>query len=423
MSAKPSYDDLEQQVRDLKNQIDTLNKQYRSVVDNSIDAILLTVPDGRVLFANQAACELFQMTMQEIIKGGRLSVVDTDDPRLPLALEERARTGRFRGELNYRKKDGTKFPGEVSSTIFKDAEGKAFTSMIIRDETARRRLDQEIRRVKALLEKVYSSLEEAIFIVDPSTRFIVSCNDAAEKIFGYKKKEMLGKNTEFIHVDKASYQEFGEKMLPILNSKGVFQTEFNMRKKDGTVFPTEHTVKKVDDESGLPVINVSVVRDISSQRMVTEKLQQKQEELQAKAERLTEMNIALKVFLEQRDQEKKSLEDQVSESINGLIIPYLNKIRASNLNKLQMEYIHILESNLKEIVKPFNHRLSGKLMHLSPSETRVANYVKQGYRIKEIAAKLNISMRTVEFHRDNIRKKLGLKNKKINLKTYLSSFN
>lgn len=66
--------------------------------------------------------------------------------------------------------------------------------MIVRDETARRCLDQEIRRVNALLEKVYSSLEESIFIVDPRTRLIVSCNDASEKIFGYRKDEMLGGN-------------------------------------------------------------------------------------------------------------------------------------------------------------------------------------------------------------------------------------
>lgn len=110
MTVKPTYESVEKQVEDLKRQNDALRHHYRAVVENSMDAILLTTPDGRVLFANQAACDLPQMTEQEIIKGGRLSVVDVDDPRLPIALEERAHTGRFRGELNYRKKDGTIFP-------------------------------------------------------------------------------------------------------------------------------------------------------------------------------------------------------------------------------------------------------------------------------------------------------------------------
>ena len=150
-------------------------------------------------------------------------------------------------------------------------------------------------------------MEKAIFIVGPKTRFIVSRNDAAEKIFGYGEDEMLGKNTEFLHVDNTTYREFANKMIAELDTNGVFHIEFKMRKKDGTVFPTDHTAKAVSNDVGFPNINVSVVRDISFEKMTKEKLQQKQDELQGKAERLAELNTALKVFLEQRDQEKKAL--------------------------------------------------------------------------------------------------------------------
>jgi len=120
MPKKPSYEELERENIELKQKNDSLNRYYRSVVDNSMDAMLLTAPGGDVFFANQAACDLFQMTEQEIIDGGRMALLDEEDDRLPKALEEREITGKFVGELNCKKKDGTIFPGEISSSTHED---------------------------------------------------------------------------------------------------------------------------------------------------------------------------------------------------------------------------------------------------------------------------------------------------------------
>ncbi len=149
---KPTYEELERQIRALKKQNDFLDRYYRSVVDNSMDAILLTAPDGNVFFANQAACDLFQMTQQEIIDGGRMAILDEADDRLAEALEVREKTGKFVGELNYKKKDGTIFPGEVSSAIYKDADGQLFTSMIIRDITERKQAEHTVKKQQELLK-------------------------------------------------------------------------------------------------------------------------------------------------------------------------------------------------------------------------------------------------------------------------------
>lgn len=95
-------------------------KKYHSIVDNSTDAILLTIPDGDVLSANAAACKMFDRTEEDIRRAGRSGLMDLSDPRLPAALEERKQTGRFRGELTFVRKDGSKFEGEISSVIFTD---------------------------------------------------------------------------------------------------------------------------------------------------------------------------------------------------------------------------------------------------------------------------------------------------------------
>jgi PAS domain S-box-containing protein len=116
-------------------------EQYRAFFENSIDAVLITSPYGTIHAANPAACKIFGMTEEEITRVGRNGIVDISDPRLKPGLEERARTGKFRGELNYRRKDGTIFPGEVSSAFFKDKNGLVKTVMIIRDITERKQIE------------------------------------------------------------------------------------------------------------------------------------------------------------------------------------------------------------------------------------------------------------------------------------------
>ena len=120
-------------------------ERYRSVFESSIDAILLTSPDGSIHAANPAACRILGRTEEELREVGREGVVDRSDPRLRHLLEERARTGRFTGELTFKRKDGTRFPAELTTSLFKDRDGLEKTSIIIRDITERKKVEDEIR--------------------------------------------------------------------------------------------------------------------------------------------------------------------------------------------------------------------------------------------------------------------------------------
>jgi DNA-binding CsgD family transcriptional regulator len=99
----------------------------------------------------------------------------------------------------------------------------------------------------------------------------------------------------------------------------------------------------------------------------------------------------------------------------------MGKLKRIQSDAKQSAYIDILESNLNEIVSPFVRNLEATLSWLSRTEIQVAHLVRQGKSTKKISEILRLAPSTIDFHRNNIRAKLGVKNKKIGLRTYLSS--
>lgn len=177
----------------------------------------------------------------------------------------------------------------------------------------------------------------------------------------------------------------------------------------------------IKNESGDIVNIVQIVRNITEKMNAKNALTEREKELKEKTKSLEEVNIALRVLLEKGDRDKAELEERFLSNVKELIVPFINKLKKIPLEPEAMTYIQIIESNLNDIISPFLQNLSSAYLRLTPKEIQIANLIKEAKTTKEIALLMNVSPRTVETHRKNIRKKMGLEKKKGNLRTRLLS--
>lgn len=159
--------------------------------------------------------------------------------------------------------------------------------------------------------------------------------------------------------------------------------------------------------------------NISEVKRAEEKLRVQEERLRMHAKELEESNIALKVLLKHREQDRKDLEHKVLSNLKERVLPYLDRLKRSPLNPSQKEMARLIEAHLHEVTSPFSQNLSVRFKDLTPREIQVAGLIKDGKTTKEIADILNLSTRAVEFHRDHIREKFGLRGRKANLRSFL----
>ncbi|WP_324719473.1 PAS domain S-box protein [Salinimicrobium sp. HB62] len=118
-------------------------EKYRSFFEHSLDGILLTVTDGQILAANPAICRMLGMTEDEICRAGRFAIVDSGDERVGKAIKERRAKGHVKAEVTFIRKDGSKFPVELTSSVFLTAHGEKRTSMIVRDLSEKKKAEEE----------------------------------------------------------------------------------------------------------------------------------------------------------------------------------------------------------------------------------------------------------------------------------------
>jgi PAS domain S-box-containing protein len=393
-------------------------ENFRILVEESPLGVAVVGKDGHYKYINPKFVKIFGYSREDIPTGRdwfnrafpdlgyRNQVISTwiNDFRESNVGESRPRTFRVRC------KDGTERIIHFRPVTLETQD----QLVIYEDITEGHRAEEQLRRHALRNDRILQTAMDAFFILDRKGN-ILEINDAASRVYGYSREELVGLNIYDIETTPPH-----ETMKPYekLIRKKAYRFETKHRRKDGRIIDIEASTNFVDIDDGF---FFGFFRDITDNKRAHLALSQGEAELEKKNRDLKELNTALKVLLEKRLGYKAELEENVLSNVKELIIPYLERLKKKSSDRTQEAYMNVLESNLKEIISPFSRRFSNTSLYLTPTQIQVANLVKENKTTKEIAGLLGLSEKTIEDHRKNIRKKLGILNKKVNLKSYLVS--
>jgi PAS domain S-box-containing protein len=286
------------------------------------------------------------------------------------------------------------------------------------DISERRRSEERLRQSEDLYRTIFETTGTATIIVEEDMT-VALANTEFEKLSGAPKEYWEGKRswTEFAHESELERTIGYHKARRINPDSAPGEYEFKLVDRQGNIKDVMVTISMIPGTKR----SVAAFADISDRKRAEEILKANERELKDKTHELEELNAALRVLIKSREEDKIELEGKVLSSIKKLVLPYIDKMRNSRLEPADQICLKIIESNLNDIVSPFAYKLSSEYLSFTPKELQVANLIKEGKSTKEIASFLNVSQATVEVHRYHVRKKLGLRSKKTNLRTYLTS--
>ena len=250
---------------------------YRILTENASIGILVGTPE-HAYYANPHLLNMLGYRFDEFVNLGMRQQVH------PAELEKVSRYFQARAsgqpapavyETVFLGHDGRAVPVEITPTRI-SWKGEHVSLVFIHDISERKRLEREKRNSERWFQGVFNALEEAILVVSPE-RALLSINPAAVKMFGYSAAEAKRQSTEIFHVDGDHFAEFGHRIREAFSRNESAEFEYVAKRKNGEVFPTEHTVSQLRNDSGEILGLVSVVRDITARKQAEEALRRSEE--------------------------------------------------------------------------------------------------------------------------------------------------
>ncbi len=417
--------------------------KYRNIFENSMEGIYQVAPEGRFITANPAAGRILgYKSPEELIKG--ITDIDSQIYAYPEDRERAMRLLRENGfikdfEVRCRHKDGSIVWTSFNARLVRDKEGNLlYHEGTSRDITDRKRLEEELEKHRSHLEalvaertdeigrkeELYRTLVETIaewiWETDHRGRYTYASPRVTD-ILGYRPEELLGKKPiDFMPPEEAKRADRLFRRF-FRQRKAISSFESAGRHKDGHLVYRETNGIPFFGKDGKVLGYRGSDRDITERKKIFDELKQRKEELENTSASLQELNTALKVLLQQREQDKGALERAILSNARRLVMPYIEKLGAGRLTESQRLTLDVLKANLQEITSPFLQELTLRHFHFTARELEVVNLIKAGKTTKEIASLLRVGKTAVDSYRNHIRRKLGLSNQKVNLQSYLAS--
>jgi len=279
----------------------------------------------------------------------------------------------------------------------------ALKKEIVEHKIAEERIIESEERFRQVME----NSNDWIWVLDTKGNFVV-VNNQAEIASGYKLKNWKKESfASLIHPDdlKMANRVFRKTLLGKRQQYGV-----KIYDKNGKIIILSVNTAPMY-KMGKVEGTVSFGRDITKRKNAEQALQKQKLVLEQK-------NIALSEIIAQIEVEKRKIKDNIAANVNESLLPILDKLKLENTSG---KYIDLLKTHLEELTSSFGRKIRGKRLNLTSREIEICNMIKGKLTSKEISNLLNISYQTVEKHRKNIRRKMGISGKDINLISFLQT--
>jgi len=417
---------------------------FRGLLD-LIPATVIVVCNHHFIFVNKAAEAGTGYSKNELMAMKFWNIAHPDHRALVKRLARRLLEGKEasnHAELKIIAKDGAEKWVELRATRA-EIDGQPTIVASLMEITDRKKMEEELKTHRDHLsmlvenrtdeirreaarrkekEEQYRSLVECVsgWVWETDANFVYTyLGSRISDYLGYEPEELIGKSPlDIVPADER--KRLAPRIKTVIAERVPFVPfTFQVFHRNGSVILVEGRARAFFDENGDIVGYRGSARDITEERRTLYALQKYQQELVAKSRTLEEVNTTLKVLLKQREDDRKELEERFVSNVREMVLPYVNRMRRAGLDRNSENHLDIIAANLDEIISPLLNTL--RQVNLTPRELEVATLVKEGKRTKEIAEIAGIAPSSVDSHRNAIRKKLGLNNEKVNLRSYLLS--
>ncbi len=381
--------------------------RYTDLANHAYDPVLVMDLDGIIRYANLAARDLagslslIGLPMKALLQPGQA--------KRHLKLLADRRKGDEEGHSYqwdlYSPDRSRHLVMDVRSSLLKENGKPAAVLVVARDVTDWQRLDQELRTSEKKYRILLEGVHVGIFQSTLEGRYLYA-NQTFLKLLEYESFAELEKKNSSIHYTDPSARK--ALIAKIRRSKNLYSFEMEFLTKTG------RTVTHLISVSLQGNIMTGAAVDVTERKRI-------EKDLLLKTIHLQETNMAIKVLLQQRQREVDEIRNNFLSNVRHLVEPYLKKLHSTSLSEDQRSILSVIDTNLDLIVSPFVGNLFNAHAGFTPKEVRVAALMRQEMAVKDIASVMNISASAVNLHRQNIRKKLKLTGKKVNLRTFLQS--
>lgn len=227
---------------------------------------------------------MFQMTEEELTRAGREGIVNLDDPNLPRFTEERKKKGFASGELTFFRKNGSLFPTEITSSIYKTGKGELRNSLIIRDITQRKKYEEDLKESEERFSTAFKASPAPLVISDIESGLIIDVNNRWIEMLGYSREEQIGETSKDVGIWRNPSER--DRLIQQVLQNGSFKNEYiEFNTKGGEVIIALWSAETIM-QSGRKVM-LSMIHDITERVKAENELRRLKENLEVEVEEKT----------------------------------------------------------------------------------------------------------------------------------------